>query len=121
SASPASRIRACATNVRITIPTARFVRSSPSWSERQDSRQTIPPSNAFDKLEALLAMSASRIEGVAPLFSALRLIPFGERYPPLALSPTQQRRRTLAALATRSEPNPNRPYAKRSLGSFECL
>src|SRR6266436_2280983 len=52
----------------------------------------------LDKLEAPLAMSASRIEGVAPLFAALLSIPFGERYPPLALSPTQQRRRTLAAL-----------------------
>src|SRR5262249_32050218 len=51
----------------------------------------------LDKLEAVLAMSASRIEGVAPLFAALLSIPFGERYPPLALSPTQQRRRTLAA------------------------
>jgi class 3 adenylate cyclase/predicted ATPase len=55
------------------------------------------------KLEALLAMSASRIEGVAPLFAALLSIPFGERYPPLALSPTQQRRRTLAALLDQFE------------------
>jgi hypothetical protein len=31
----------------------------------------------LDKLEALLAMSASRIEGVAPLFAALLSIPFG--------------------------------------------
>src|SRR5258708_7895838 len=52
----------------------------------------------LDKLEAPLAMSASRIEGVAPLFAALLSIPFGERYPPLALSPTQQRRRPLAPL-----------------------
>src|SRR5215470_1572611 len=52
----------------------------------------------LDKLEAILAMDASRIEAVAPLFAALLSIPFGERYPPLALSPTQQRRRTLAAL-----------------------
>jgi tetratricopeptide (TPR) repeat protein len=57
----------------------------------------------LDKLEALLAMSASRIEGVAPLFAALLSIPFGERYPPLALSPTQQRRRTLAALLDQFE------------------
>jgi class 3 adenylate cyclase/tetratricopeptide (TPR) repeat protein/ABC-type transport system involved in cytochrome c biogenesis ATPase subunit len=52
----------------------------------------------LDKLEALLAMGASRIAGVAPLFAALLSVPFGQRYPPLALSPTQQRRRTLAAL-----------------------
>src|SRR6266516_4301141 len=48
-------------------------------------------------------MGASRIEGVAPLFAALLSIPFGERYPPLALSPTQQRRRTLAALLDQFE------------------
>jgi predicted ATPase len=57
----------------------------------------------LDKLEALLAMGASRIEGVAPLFASLLSIPFGERYPPLALSPTQQRRRTLAALLDQFE------------------
>ena len=52
----------------------------------------------LDKLEALLAMGGSRIQAVAPLFAALLSIPFGERYPSLALSPTQQRRQTLAAL-----------------------
>ena len=57
----------------------------------------------LDKLEAILAMSASRIEGVAPLFAALLSLPFGERYPPLALSPLQQRRRTLAALLDQFE------------------
>jgi class 3 adenylate cyclase/tetratricopeptide (TPR) repeat protein len=57
----------------------------------------------LDKLEALLAMSASRIENVAPLFAALLSIPFGERYQPLTLSPTQQRRRTLAALLDQFE------------------
>ena len=57
----------------------------------------------LDKLETVLAMSASRIEGVAPLFAALLSIPFGERYPPLALSPTQQRRQTLAALLDQLE------------------
>ena len=52
----------------------------------------------LDKLEALLALSGSRGQAAAPLFAALLSIPFGERYPPLALSPAQQRRRTLAAL-----------------------
>jgi predicted ATPase len=49
-------------------------------------------------LEALLAIGASRIEAAAPLFAALLSIPFGGRYPPRALNPTQQRRQTLAAL-----------------------
>src|SRR5262245_40394314 len=57
----------------------------------------------LDKLQALLAVDASRVEAVAPLLAALLSIPFGERYPPLALSPTQQRRRTLAALLDQFE------------------
>jgi predicted ATPase/ABC-type transport system involved in cytochrome c biogenesis ATPase subunit len=61
------------------------------------------PEQRLDKLEALLAMGASRVQAVAPLFAALLSIPLGERYPSLALSPTQQRRRTLAALLDQFE------------------
>jgi class 3 adenylate cyclase/ABC-type transport system involved in cytochrome c biogenesis ATPase subunit len=57
----------------------------------------------LDKLEAVLAMGASRVEAVAPLFASLLSVPFGERYPPLVLSPTQQRRRSLAALLDQFE------------------
>jgi class 3 adenylate cyclase/tetratricopeptide (TPR) repeat protein/ABC-type transport system involved in cytochrome c biogenesis ATPase subunit len=57
----------------------------------------------LDKLEAVLAMEASRVKAAAPLFAALLSIPLGERYPPPALSPTQQRRRTLAALLDQFE------------------
>src|SRR5438034_4695271 len=57
----------------------------------------------LDKLEAVLAVGASRVQAVVPLFAALLSIPFGERYPPLELSPTQQRRRTLAAMLDRFE------------------
>src|SRR5215831_2463199 len=62
-----------------------------------------PSEQRLDKLETFLGMDRSRIETVAPLFAALLSIPFGERYPPLALSPTQQRRRTLAALLDQFE------------------
>src|SRR5262249_8115369 len=62
------------------------------------------PEQKLDKLEAILAMdAASQVQAVAPLFAALLSIPFGERYPPLALSPTQQRRQTLAALLDQIE------------------
>src|SRR5262245_52816543 len=61
------------------------------------------PEQRLDKLEAILAMGASQVQAVAPLFAALLAIPFGERYPPLALSPTQHRRRTLAALLDQFE------------------
>src|SRR5262245_50852908 len=57
----------------------------------------------LDKLEAVLARGASQVQTVVPLFAALLSIPFGGRYPPLALSPTQQRRRTLAALLDQFE------------------
>jgi len=57
----------------------------------------------LDKLETLLVMNAPGVQTVAPLFAALLSIPFGERYPPLALSPTQQRRGTLAALLDQFE------------------
>ena len=51
----------------------------------------------LDKLEAVLAIAASRVQDTAPLFAMLLSIPLGDRYP-LALNPAQQRRRTLAAL-----------------------
>jgi class 3 adenylate cyclase/tetratricopeptide (TPR) repeat protein len=57
----------------------------------------------LDKLEAVLAMGTSQVQALAPLFAALLSIPFGERYPPPALSPTQHRRRTLAALLDQFE------------------
>jgi predicted ATPase len=52
---------------------------------------------------ALPRDGGSRVQAVAPLFAALLSIPFGARYPPLALSPTRQRRRTLAALLDQLE------------------
>jgi class 3 adenylate cyclase/predicted ATPase/ABC-type transport system involved in cytochrome c biogenesis ATPase subunit len=61
------------------------------------------PEQKLDKLEAILAMDASRVQAAAALFAALLSIPFGARYPPLALSSTQQRRQTLAALLDQIE------------------
>jgi predicted ATPase/class 3 adenylate cyclase len=56
------------------------------------------PEQRLDKLEAIVAKGLSRVQEGAALFAAMLSLPFGERYPPLALSPMQQRRRTLAAL-----------------------
>lgn len=61
------------------------------------------PEQRLDKLEALLASSAAPSQDAAPLLAALLSIPFGDRYPRLALNPTQQRRRTLAALLDQFE------------------
>ena len=57
----------------------------------------------LDKLEALLAIAAPRVQDTAPLFAALLSIPFGDRYPGLAPNPAQQRRRTFAALLDQFE------------------
>ena len=59
----------------------------------------------LEKLETALGLDPSRVQAVAPLFAALLSIPFGDRYQPLALSPTQQRRQTLAALLDQFEAN----------------
>jgi class 3 adenylate cyclase/tetratricopeptide (TPR) repeat protein len=68
-----------------------------------DFKADDPPALRLDKLEALLALDTTPVETVAPLFAALLSIPFADRYPPLAFSPAQQRRRTLAALLDRFE------------------
>ena len=62
-----------------------------------------PPEQKLDKLEAVLGMGASRVQAIAPIFAALLSIPFEGRYPPLTLSPAQQRRQTLAALLDQLE------------------
>jgi len=61
------------------------------------------PEQKLDKLEAILIVDKLRVQAVAALFAALLSIPFGDRYAPLALSPTQQRRQTLAALLDQFE------------------
>ena len=57
----------------------------------------------LDKLEALLAIPAPRVQEIAPLFAALLSIPIGDRYPKLPPNPAQQRRRTFAALLDQFE------------------
>jgi class 3 adenylate cyclase len=62
-----------------------------------------PPERRLDKLEAILTTGTVRVSAVAPLFAALLSIPFGGRYPPLALSPLQQRSQTLASILDQLE------------------
>jgi class 3 adenylate cyclase/predicted ATPase len=62
-----------------------------------------PPKAKLEKLEAVLAMTTPQVKAVAPLIATLLRIPFAGRYPPLALSPVQQRRQTLVALLDRLE------------------
>src|SRR4029077_18859309 len=57
----------------------------------------------LDKLEALLAVAAPRVQDTAPLFAALLSIPSGDRYAKAAPNPAQQRRRTFAALLDQLE------------------
>ncbi|AMN39126.1 adenylate/guanylate cyclase domain-containing protein [Rhodoplanes sp. Z2-YC6860] len=55
----------------------------------------------LDKLEAVLAGSPD--ENVVPLFAKLLSVPYEHRYPSLTLSPSQQRRQTLAILLDQLE------------------
>jgi class 3 adenylate cyclase/predicted ATPase len=56
------------------------------------------PERKLEKLEAVLHLEPARTNEVAPLIASLLSIPAGNRYPPLGLSPAQQRRQTLSAL-----------------------
>ena len=62
-----------------------------------------PPMPRLDKLEAIVAISGPSRQSAIPLLAALLAIPTGERYPPIALTPMQQRRRTHAALLDQLE------------------
>jgi class 3 adenylate cyclase/predicted ATPase len=56
------------------------------------------PLEKLDKLEALIAAATRDVAGTAPLLAALLSIPIADRYPPLELSPEQQKQRTFEAL-----------------------
>jgi class 3 adenylate cyclase/tetratricopeptide (TPR) repeat protein/ABC-type transport system involved in cytochrome c biogenesis ATPase subunit len=65
------------------------------------SRDT--PGQKLDKLEAMLALGTQQVATATPLIAALLSITTGERYPPLGLSPVQQRRQTFATLLDQLE------------------
>jgi DNA-binding winged helix-turn-helix (wHTH) protein/tetratricopeptide (TPR) repeat protein/energy-coupling factor transporter ATP-binding protein EcfA2 len=62
-----------------------------------------PPTRRLDKLEAIVAIRGPSRQSAMPLLAALLAIPTGERYPPITLTPMQQRRQTLAALLDQLE------------------
>ncbi len=62
-----------------------------------------PPETKLDKLEQVLGLATDRMSEVAPLIASMLSIPFGSRYPPLNLSPAQQRRQTFSALLDQME------------------
>jgi DNA-binding winged helix-turn-helix (wHTH) protein len=62
-----------------------------------------PPTRRLDKLEAIVAIRGPSRQLAMPLLAALLTIPTGERYPPITLTPMQQRRQTLAALLDQLE------------------
>jgi class 3 adenylate cyclase/predicted ATPase len=57
-----------------------------------------PIEEQLARLEAALAPSGARPDGVVPLFAALLGVPTSARYPALSLTPEMQKRRTLEAL-----------------------
>ena len=68
-----------------------------------DIRPDDPHDRRLDNLESVLRLSTSQVQAVAPLIASLLSIPAGARYPPLALNPVEQRRRTLLALIEQLE------------------
>src|SRR5271166_5166303 len=61
------------------------------------------PTVRLDKLEAVLSETTDRTSEVAPLIASMLSIPLDNRYPPLGLSPAQQRRQRLSALLDQME------------------
>lgn len=61
------------------------------------------PEQKLDKLEAMLALGTQQVARATPLIAALLSIPTGDHYPPLGLSPAQQRRQTFASLLDQLE------------------
>src|SRR5271165_1280077 len=62
-----------------------------------------PAETKLEKLEKVLGLATRAMNEVAPLIAAMLSIPTGSRYPPLNLSPAQQRRQTLSALLDQME------------------
>jgi predicted ATPase/class 3 adenylate cyclase len=60
------------------------------------------PEQKLDKMQAVLAGSASQVAEAAPLFASMLSLPV-DRYPPLNLSPQKQKEKTLEALAQQVE------------------
>ena len=56
------------------------------------------PEIKLDKLRTLLAESSANLDEVVPLVAALLMVPTGDRYPPLGLTPDGQKQRTLEVL-----------------------
>ncbi|WP_376741468.1 AAA family ATPase [Sinorhizobium psoraleae] len=54
--------------------------------------------STLDKLETVLAQSATKLAEVVPLFAALLSVPTGTRYPPVDLSTPRQKERLLEVL-----------------------
>src|SRR5271165_6326031 len=65
--------------------------------------QQEPAEAKLEKLESVLGLATRALNEVAPLIAAMLSIPTGARYPPLNLSPAQQRRQTLSALLDQME------------------
>ncbi len=61
------------------------------------------PEAKLEKLEKLLGLAVDRMNEVAPLIASMLSIPPRSRYPPINLSPAQQRRQTFSALLDQIE------------------
>ena len=62
-----------------------------------------PPEGKLEKLEKVLGLATDRVNEVVPLIASMLSIPLGSRYPPLKLSPAEQRRQIFSALLDQME------------------
>ena len=62
-----------------------------------------PPEVKLEKLEKVLSLATDRVNNVIPLIASMLSIPLGSRYPPLNLSPAEQRRQIFSALLDQME------------------
>ena len=68
-----------------------------------DFRSGDSAAQRLDKLEATLRGSTAHMAEISPLIAALLSVPTAGRYPPLQLTPQQQKAKTIAALLDRLE------------------
>jgi tetratricopeptide (TPR) repeat protein len=75
-------------------PVVRYIERAAGFASHES------PDQKLDKVEIMLAAAALDAPDTITLVTALLSITVPQRYPPLLLSPAQQRRKTLAALLT---------------------
>ena len=97
-----SRTPECSISSRPTIRPARFIPIISQLGRAAGFQRDDDAAARLDKLDALLARTATTLKDAA-LIADLLSLPTGDRYPTLSLSPQQRKDKTLAALIRQLE------------------